>query len=95
MTPDAASRPKGAAAREQDGVDALHEVAGVEQVRLPCAGRRTAHIDAGDSTLLGQDHGAAGRAPGVGEVADPHAGHVGDGAAEGSRRRCAGSLCGG
>ena len=62
---------EGAAAADQDGVHALHRVDGVEQVGLPRARRRAAHLDAGDGALpVAQHHGAAGGGLEVGPVAD-------------------------
>ena len=51
-----------AAAREHDRVHALDGRGRIEQIGLARARRAAAHVDAGDRALLGQDHGAAGRA---------------------------------
>ena len=82
---DAAGRveAEGAASGEDDRVHLLHVVDGIEEVRLPRPGRAAAHVHARHRARLGEDHGAAGRTLGQGEVADLDAGHGGQG------QRCA------
>ena len=48
-----------AATGKKDGVDALHEVAGPQEVGLTGAGGATADIDGGDRAILTEDDGAA------------------------------------
>jgi hypothetical protein len=59
----------------------LHEVGGLQQVRLARAGRGAAHVHPGHGARAGDDGGAARGAAGVGEMAYLDAGHVGDRAA--------------
>jgi hypothetical protein len=50
---------KCAPAREYDGVHLLNRVRRIQQVGLPRARRRAAHIDAGGGARFSNDHGAA------------------------------------
>ena len=79
VTHDAAGRvqSKGAAAGEQDGVDAIYHVDGVQQVGLARGRRASTHIDAARGRRITQDHGAARACLKVGVVTDTNAGNVG------------------
>ena len=55
---------KGAAAGQNDGVHPLHQIAGAQQIRFPCAGGRAADAHAADGPFLpAQHHRHAGLAP--------------------------------
>ena len=68
---------EGRAAGEQDGVDLLDAVHGVEKIGLARARGPSPHVHAADGPGLGHHHRAARRPPRVGEVADAQPGNVG------------------
>jgi hypothetical protein len=59
-------------------MDLLDGVDRVEQVGLARAGGRAADVDSADRAFFTEDHGAAGRTPRIGEVADFDSGDVSD-----------------
>ncbi len=71
----------GAAARQDDGVDGVDEVAGVEQVGLAGAGPAAAHVDPTGRADGRHDDARPGEPAGLvtGGMADPDARDVGDG----------------
>ncbi|MNV67538.1 hypothetical protein D3C71_1603420 [compost metagenome] len=73
-------QPPGTSAGQHDGVHLVHQVGGVEQVRLARARSGAAHIHACHRAFAGDDDGAAGGAAGFGEVAHLNARHAGDAA---------------
>ena len=74
-------QPKRTAACEQHRMYLVDQIGWVEQICLTRPGCRAADVDTADRARLGQNHGAAGRAAGIGEMPDADAGHIGDGAA--------------
>ena len=80
---------EGAAAAEKDGVDAVDEVAGAEEVGLAGAGGAAAHVGGGDGAVGAEDDCAAGGGLPVGPVTDLEAGDGGNGVAIGSGRHLA------
>jgi hypothetical protein len=53
-------QPKRRPACQHHGMNLVHDIDGVEQVGLTCAGRATAHIHAGNSAFAAKDHSASG-----------------------------------
>ncbi len=71
-------QPEGAPAADQHRVHALHRVHRVEQVGLPRARRRTAHVHAGHGAVaVAQHHRAPRRRLQVGPVAHRQPAHIG------------------
>jgi hypothetical protein len=69
----------GAAAGQQDGVDLVDQVGGVQQVGFARAGAAPRTSTPATAPSRAQHHGAAGGAAGIGVVADRQAQDVGDG----------------
>src|SRR5688572_28915003 len=53
-------KPKRRPACQHRGMNLVHDINGVEQVGLTCAGRATTHIHASDGALAAKDYSASG-----------------------------------
>ena len=88
-------QPEHAAARQEQGVDAIDRADRLEHDDHGLAGRRAVVVDAGRRRGIEEDRGAAGRPPRVGEMPDADAGHVGQRSGRRLRLRAGCRHCGG
>ena len=63
-------QPPGTAPGQQDGMHTVNQIAGMQQIGLPRARCRAAHVHATNRPFAGDDHCTAGRAARISEMAN-------------------------